>query len=153
MERSAIVSIFENHVYPSKKILCLPKFFAFFGAKIGALSISLTTWEFCPTFLPFLEPKSEHFYHLPQKNFAQFFCLFWSQNQSTFYITYYIGILPKFFAFFGAKIGALTTEEFCPNFLPFLEPKLEHFLLLTIPYFAQIFAIFGAKIRALSTAD
>ena len=86
----------------------------------------------CPNFLPFLEPKSEHFlfhllhrnfaqlfclfwsqngsifYHLLQSNFAQFFCLFWSQNWSTFYITCYIGILP--------------------NFLPFLEPKSEHFL-------------------------
>ena len=139
-------TIFENYVYPSKKILGLPKFFAFFGAKIGALSISLTTEEFCPNYLPFLEPKLEH---LLQRNFALIFCLFWSQNRST----YYRGILPKFFAFFGAKIEALTTEEFCPNFLPFLEPKLEHFLLLTIPYFAQIFAIFGAKIRALSTAD
>ena len=131
----------EHFLYPYYRGI-LPKLFAFFGAKIGAL----TTEEFCPNFLPFLEPKSEH---LLQRNFAQIFCLFWSQNRSA----YYRGILPKFFAFFGAKIGALTTEEFCPNFLPFLEPKLEHFLLLTIPYFAQIFAIFGAKIRALSTAD
>jgi hypothetical protein len=44
-----------------KKMLCLPKFFAFFGAKIRALSISHTTEKFCPHFLAFLESKLEHF--------------------------------------------------------------------------------------------
>ena len=105
-------TIFENSVYQSKKILGLPKFFAFFGAKIGALSISLTTEEFCPNYLPFLEPKLEH---LLQRNFALIFCLFWSQNRST----YYRGILPKFFAFLEPKSEHLlqrnVAQFFCPS--------------------------------------
>ena len=101
-------SIFEYHVYSHWKNLMFAQILSFFGAKIGTLSISPTTEEFCPHFCPF-----------------------WSQNRSTFCITYYKGILPKF--------------------LPFLEPKSEHFLYhLLQRNFAQIFALFGAKIRALS---
>jgi hypothetical protein len=86
----------------------------------------------CPNFLPFLEPKSEHFlFHLLHRNFAQFFCLFWSQNRSTFYITCYIGILPNFFALFGAKIGAFSFTYY-RGILP------------------KNFAFVGAKIGALS---
>merc|ERR1712051_903357 len=136
-------TIFEKYVYPSKKILGLPKFFAFFGAQIGALSISLTKEEFCPNYLPFLEPKSEH---LLQRNFAQIFCLFWSQKRSA----YYRGILPKFFAFYGAKIGALTTEEFCPNFLPFWSQNWSTYYRGILPNF---FAFFGAKIGALTKEE
>ena len=63
--------------------------------------------------------------------FAQTFCLFWSQNGSTFYFTYYIGI--------------------CPNILPFLEPKWEHFLFYILhSNLPQYFAFFGAKMGALS---
>ena len=40
-------------------------------------------------------------------------------------------ILPNFFAFFEAKSGGLETHDypiFFPNFMPFLEPKVEDFL-------------------------
>ena len=110
----------------------------------------------CPNFLPFLEPKSEHFlFHLLDRSFAQLFCLSWSQNRSIsityhrrilpkflpllepklehFYITYYVGILPNFFAFFGAKIGAFSIT-YNRRILP------------------KFFAFFGAKIGALSVS-
>ena len=63
--------------------------------------------------------------------------------------------LPKFFAFFSTKIDSLTYFEthdcplFCPNFLPFLAPKLIHLLTLTVlttPYFPQIFCPFSTKL-------
>ena len=67
--------------------------------------------------------------------------------------------LPKFFAFFSTKIDSLTYFEthdcplFCPNFLPFLAPKLIHLLTLTVmttPYFPQIFCPFSTKLDSLT---
>ena len=67
--------------------------------------------------------------------------------------------LPKFFAFFSTKIDSLTYFEthdcplFCPNFLPFLAPKLIHLLTLTVmttSYFPQIFCPFSTKLDSLT---
>ena len=139
-------TIFENYVYPSKKILGLPKFFAFFGAKIGALSISLTTEEFCPNYLPFLEPKLEH---LLQRNFALIFCLFWSQNRST----YYRGILPKFFAFLEPKSEHLLQRNVTQIFCPSWSQNWSTFYCWLSPILPKFFAFFGVKTRAPSTAN
>ena len=55
------------------------------------------------------------------------FCLFWSQNWRTFY--------------------HLLLVKFCPNFLPFLEPKLQDFFsLFTHKMLPKYFAFFGAII-------
>ena len=76
-------TIFENHVYPSRKCYVCPNFLPFLEPKLSSFYVtyyirifpiflpfcepnsehflSLTREEFCPNLLPFLEPKLEHF--------------------------------------------------------------------------------------------
>ena len=96
-----------------RKILYLPKFFAFFSNKIDSLTLKVMTSDYplcCPSFLPFLALKLIH--------------LLWTPLLTP--------ILPNFFAFFSPLVDSLSIFEnhykliFCPIVLPFLVLNLIH---------------------------
>ena len=99
-----------------RKILYLPKFFAFFSIKIDSLTFKVMTTRIsliCPNFLTFSALKLIH--------------ILWQ--------SWLPPILPNFFAFLALKlIHSLTYFEshdyslFCPNFLPFSTLRLIHSL-------------------------
>ena len=116
-------------------LLSLPKFFAFFCLTfVGNLEFLIYLIETYQTMgrceIDYYIWKSCVYSSKKIPLFAQIFCLFWSQNRSTFYVTFYIGILPNFFAFFGAKIGAFSITYYrgiLPKFFAFFRAKIGAF--------------------------
>ena len=77
-------TFFENHVYRSKKIICLPKFFAFFSNEIDSLTLNvMTTYSlFLPKFFAYFSNEIDSLtlkvMNIPY--FAHFFFAFFSNE-------------------------------------------------------------------------